>query len=83
MTVNIFGRHSDAKESAQKIARIFSDGAVWMFKPTKAGNSIVMALRASTNIDSSELSSRADVIESRWSLPSRQWLEAIAPVKVL
>jgi spermidine synthase len=83
MTVNIFGRHSDAKESAQKIARIFSDGAVWMFKPTKAGNTIVIALRASTKIDSSELSSRAHVIESRWSLPSRQWLEAIATVKVL
>ena len=83
MTVNIFGRHSDAKESAQKIARVFGDGAVWMFRPTKAGNSIIIALRSPSKIDSSEFSSRAHAIESRWPLPSKQWVKALAPVKLL
>ena len=79
MTVNIFGRHSNAKESAQKIARVFADGAVWMFKPTKPGNSIVIALRTSQKMDRSELSSRAQAIESRWPLPAMQWPKALTP----
>jgi spermidine synthase len=82
MTVNIFGRHSNAKESAQKIARVFSDGTVWIFKPTKAGNSIVIALRNSQKMDKSELSSRAQAIESRWPLPARQWPKVLTPVSL-
>ena len=79
MTVNIFGRHSNAKESAQKIARVFADGTVWIFKPTKAGNSIVIALRTSQKMDRSELSSRAQALESRWPLPAMQWPKALTP----
>jgi spermidine synthase len=82
MTVNIFGRHSSAEESAQKIARVFSDGTVWIFKPTKAGNSIVIALRNSQKMDKSELSSRAQAIESRWPLPARQWPKVLTPVSL-
>jgi spermidine synthase len=82
MTVNIFGRHSNAKESAQKIARVFSDGTVWIFKPTKVGNSIVIALRTSQKMDRSELSSRAQTIESQWSLPARQWPKVLTPVSL-
>jgi spermidine synthase len=82
MTVNIFGRHSNARESAQKIARVFADGAVWMFKPTKAGNTIVIALRNSQKMDKSELSSRAQAIESRWPLPARQWPKVLTPVSL-
>lgn len=82
MTVNIFGRHSNAKESAQKIARVFSDGTVWIFKPTKVGNSIVIALRTSQKMDRSELSSRAQAIESQWSLPARQWPKVLTPVSL-
>ena len=82
MTVNIFGRNSKSKESAQKIARVFADGAVWMFKPTKAGNSIVIALRTSQKMDRSELSSRAQAIESRWPLPARQWPKVLTPVSL-
>jgi spermidine synthase len=79
MTVNIFGRHSNAKESAQKIARVYADGTVWIFKPTKAGNSIVIALRTSQKMDRSELSFRAQAIESRWPLPARQWPKVLTP----
>jgi len=82
MTVNIFGRHSNAKESAQKIARVFSDGTVWIFKPTKVGNSIVIALRTSQKMDRSELSPRAQAIESQWSLPARQWPKVLTPVSL-
>lgn len=82
MTVNIFGRHSNAEESAQKIVRAFVDGAVWMFKPTKADNSVVIALRTSQKIDSSELSSRAQAIESRWLLPTTEWPKVLAPVSL-
>jgi spermidine synthase len=82
MTVNIFGRHSNAEESAQKIARVFADGAVWMFKNTKAGNTILIALRTLQKMDSSELSLRAQAIESRWPLPARQWPKVLTPVSL-
>jgi len=82
MTVNIFGRHSNAEESAQKIARVFADGAVWMFKPTKAGNTIVIALRTLQKMDGSELSLRAQAIESRWPLPARRWPKVLTPVSL-
>ena len=80
MTVNIFGRHSNAEESAQKIARVFADGAVWMFKPTKAGNTIIVALRSPTRLERSELAKQAQALERRWPLPSKNWLQVLTPV---
>jgi len=80
MAVNIFGRHSHAKESAQKIARACAGGAVWIFEPTVAGNTIVLAMRQIPKMEASELASRAQTIENRWSLPAKQWLKVLAPV---
>jgi spermidine synthase len=80
MTVNIFGRHSNVKESAQKIARLFGNDAVWLFKPTKAGNSILIALRSPRKLDRHALASQAQAIEARWSLPAQQWLKALNPL---
>lgn len=79
MTVNIFGPHSNVKESAQKIARLFGNDAVWLFKPTKAGNSILVALRSPRKLDRNELASQAQAIEARWPLPAKQWLKALTP----
>jgi spermidine synthase len=79
MTVNIFGRHSNAKESAQKIARVFSHSAVWVFKPTKAGNSIIVALCSPRKLVKSQLTLQAQTIEARWPLPTHKWLKALTP----
>jgi hypothetical protein len=73
MTVNIFGRHSSIKESIKKISVVFGDASVWWFKPTKAGNSIVVALNSPRKLDKNQLNVQAQVIETSWSLPARKW----------
>jgi len=80
MTVNVFGRHSNAKESAKKIAQSFGHDAVWMFKPTKAGNSIIVALRSPRAFDKHQLVQQAKAIEARWPLPTNNWLKALSPL---
>ena len=81
MAVNIFGRHSNAKESAKKIAQSFGHDAVWIFKPTKAGNSIIVALRAPPRaFDKHQLAQKANAVEAHWALPTKNWLKSLKPL---
>ena len=80
MTVNVFGRQSHAKNSAQKIAASFREGSVFIFKPTKAGNSIIVALRAPQQLDRHLLSEKAKIIEARWPIPTKNWIKALSPI---
>jgi hypothetical protein len=48
MTVNLFGRSSSYEKSLKKIAAAFGDEAVWAFKPTREGNTVVLAQRTPT-----------------------------------
>jgi spermidine synthase len=77
MTVNIFGRHSDIKQSVKKISHVFGDAGVWWFKPTKAGNSIVVALNSPRKLDKNQLIAQAQAIETSWSLPAKKWPKAL------
>ena len=77
MTVNIFGRHSDIKQSIKKISHVFGDAAVWWFKPTKAGNSIVVALNSPRKLDKNQVFAQAQAIETSWSLPAKKWPKAL------
>jgi spermidine synthase len=43
MTVNLFGRASSFERSVEKISAAFGKEAVWAFKPTREGNTVVMA----------------------------------------
>jgi spermidine synthase len=45
MTVNLFGRASSYERSLDKISAAFGEGAVWAFKPTREGNTVVLAQR--------------------------------------
>jgi spermidine synthase len=74
MTVNLFGRSSSYPESLQKIQAAFGPGSVWAFRPTKEGNSIVLALREPQHPTRAMLAERAETIETRWGLPARKWL---------
>ncbi|HYW56778.1 MAG TPA: spermidine synthase [Polaromonas sp.] len=80
MTVNLFGRDSSYTKSLEKITRAFGAEAVWAFKPTREGNTIVAAQREPSRPDRTELVQRADVIESRWGLPAKKWLRLFKPV---
>jgi spermidine synthase len=74
MTVNLFGRSSSYPRSLEKIAAAFGAGAVWAFRPTREGNTIVVALRLAQRPDRITLAQRAETIETRWGLPARKWL---------
>jgi len=80
MTVNLFGRSSSFERSLDRIAAVFGRPALWSFRPTREGNTIVLALRTPTRPGRELLAARAEVIESRWGLPARKWLRVFAPV---
>jgi len=80
MTVNLFGRSSSFARSLEKIQSAFGAGSVWAFKPTREGNTIVLALRTPQQPDRAKLAERAETIETRWGLPARKWLRVFKPV---
>lgn len=74
MTVNLFGRSSSFQSSLEKIALAFGEDAVWAFKPTREGNTIVLAQRTATKPKRDQLLARAEVIQTKWGLPATKWL---------
>jgi spermidine synthase len=74
MTVNLFGRDASYERSLERIRGAFGAEAVWAFRPTREGNTVVLALRQPVHPRRGELSARADLIEARWGLPARKWL---------
>ena len=81
MTVNLFGRSSSFAESLQNIVGAFGPGCVWAFRPTREGNTIVLALREPQRPDRATLAERAETIETRWGLPARKWLRVFKPAE--
>jgi spermidine synthase len=81
MTVNLFGRSSSYERSLSRIAAAFGRDAVWAFRPTREGNTIVLALRTPVQPARGELLARAEEIRSRWGLPAPKWLRVFKPVE--
>jgi len=79
MVVNLFGHDANYRESLQKITTVFGKDAVWAFKPTTAGNTIVLAFRSARRVEKSALLAQAEIIQARWPLPATQWLKNLAP----
>jgi spermidine synthase len=82
MSVNLFGRHASFRDSIQRIAAAFGSRQVWSLRPTREGNTVVVAGRAVVVPGREELSARATVIESRFAglnLPARKWLRMVRP----
>jgi spermidine synthase len=79
MTVNLFGRSSSYGQSLDKIRGAFGEDAVWAFKPTREGNTIVLALHEPQHPTRALLAERAETIETRWGLPARKWLRVFKP----
>ncbi len=82
MVVNLYGRESNLQTSINRITKVFGNYALWAFKPTTAGNSIVMAFRTPRTFDKSALLAQAQKIQTRWPLPATKWLKALAPVRI-
>ena len=80
MTVNLFGRRSSYARSLEKICTAFGAENVWAFKPTREGNTIVLALRVAQPHDVLQLQARAQAVQAAWDLPSAKWLRVFKPV---
>ena len=81
MTVNLFGRSSSFEASLQKICAAFGEDAVWAFKPTREGNTIVLAQRTPLRLKREELMAAAERIEAQWDLPATKWLRVFKPIQ--
>ena len=79
MTVNLFGRSSSYEKSLEKISAAFGVGAVWAFKPTREGNTVVLAQRTAIEPKRGALADRAQTIQTRWGLPAPKWLRVFKP----
>ncbi|MEO5698410.1 MAG: spermidine synthase [Burkholderiaceae bacterium] len=80
MTVNLFGRDASFERSAARIAAAFGEAQVLHLRPTKEGNTVVVALKHAPMPDRAALAARADTIESRFKLPAKKWLRMIRPL---
>jgi spermidine synthase len=81
MTVNLFGRASSYERSLDKIAAAFGEEAVWAFKPTREGNTVVLAQRTPSRPSREALAARAETIQTRWNLPATKWLRVFKPCR--
>ena len=68
------------KACLKRIVAAFGDEAVWAFRPTREGNTILLALRTPQNPVRGQLAARAETIQTRWGLPARKWLRVFKPV---
>ena len=80
MTVNLFGRSSSYARSVEKIASVFGQGAIWAFKATREGNTVVLAQRSASRPTRAALAERAEIIQTRWGLPAEKWLRGFKPI---
>jgi hypoxanthine-DNA glycosylase len=82
MSVNLFGRHASFARSIGHIAAAFGAEQVWSLRPTREGNTVVVAGRGVVVPDRDALVRRAEAIESRFGalgLPARKWLRMVRP----
>ncbi len=80
MTVNLFGRSSSYERSLAKIAAAFGANAVWAFKPTREGNTVVLAQRTPQRPKRMQLAAQAEVVQACWGLPASKWVRAFGPI---
>ena len=80
MTVNLFGRNAQFDQSVTNIAAAFGEEAVWLFKPTREGNAVVLAQRTPSRPKREALQARAAEIEALHGLPAGKWLRVFKPL---
>ncbi len=83
MSVNLFGRNAGLAVSAARIQAAFGVGRVAMLKPTREGNTIVLACKGLDLPEPDELGRRATALQTRFAradLPARRWLALLQPL---
>jgi len=77
MSVNLFGRDASFERSARRIAAAFGEANLRGLRPTKEGNTIVVAWKGAAMPERELLAARAENIETRFQLPAKKWLRMI------
>ena len=80
MSVNLFGRAASFEVSAARIAAAFGRDQVWSLRPTREGNTVVIAARGVAVPTRDVLAARAATIERNFGLPARKWLRMVRPL---
>ena len=80
MTVNLFGHKSSFQRSVMNMEKAFGKAALWAFKATREGNTVVLAQRTPLRPKRAELLERADTIRRQWGLPADKWVRGFKPV---
>jgi spermidine synthase len=76
MAVNLFGRDASFTDSLARIAGVFGSAHTWSLRPTRQGNSVVVATSGAPLPERPVLLARAAQIEQRFGrlkLAARQW----------
>lgn len=81
MTVNLFGRVSSYQRSVDKMAASFGADALWAFKSTREGNTVVLAQRTPSRPKRALWVERAEWIKAQWGLPADKWVRVFKPVE--
>ncbi len=81
MTVNLFGRSSSFQKSVDKMAEAFGVDALWAFKATREGNTVVLAQRTPTRFKRGELGERCAAVQERIGLPTARWVRGLRPIE--
>ena len=82
MSVNLFGRHASFHDSIARIAAAFGADQVWSLRPTREGNTVVVAGCRVQVPEREVLAARAAAIEARFGalgLPAGKWLRMVRP----
>lgn len=82
MAVNLFGRDAGFDASIGRIAAAFGVGQVCSLRPTREGNTVVVAVRGVELPPRAVLVARAAAIEARFGalgLPAKKWLRMLRP----
>jgi spermidine synthase len=82
MAVNLFGRHASFHDSIARIAEAYGNDQVWSLRPTREGNTVVVAGRGVVVPTREDLAVRAAQLEARFGalgLPARKWLRMVRP----
>ncbi len=80
MTVNLFGYSSSYEKSLEQMRLAFGDDALWAFKPTREGNTVVLAQRTPTRFKRGEQAERCAAVQERWGIPTARWVRGLHPV---
>lgn len=81
MTVNLFGRTSSFQKSVDKMAAAFGREALWAFKATREGNTVVMVQRTASRPKRAVLAERAEYVQAQWGLPAEKWVRVFKAIQ--